>query len=165
MEKEIRKMGRGELQVFTEKLYLESQTLRKENETLKEQIQSREIHLQEAGSIAEAALQINGIFDAAQNAAEDYLENLKRLSDGAQAQADALLEETRKKCEIMETAAQKRAAEKLAETREECLRMSETAKQEANAQWESLKSRLDQYFQAHEGLKEQLGTLFSEVPL
>lgn len=40
---------------------------------------SRLIELNEAGSIAEAALRLNGIFEAAQRAAEQYLMNVKRL--------------------------------------------------------------------------------------
>lgn len=46
-----------------------------------EEIQaSRVIELEEAGSIAEAALRLNGIFEAAQRCAEQYLMNVKRLS-------------------------------------------------------------------------------------
>ena len=45
-----------------------------------EEIQaSRQIDLEEAGSIAEAALKLNGIFEAAQKAAEQYLINVKRV--------------------------------------------------------------------------------------
>ena len=42
------------------------------------------VELEEAGSIAEAALRINGVFEAAQRAAEQYLMNVKRL-DAAKA--------------------------------------------------------------------------------
>ena len=46
-----------------------------------EEIQaSRVIELEEAGSIAEAALRLNGIFEAAQRCAEQYLMNVKRIS-------------------------------------------------------------------------------------
>ncbi len=41
---------------------------------------SRVIELEEAGSIAEASLRLNGIFEAAQRCAEQYLMNVKRLS-------------------------------------------------------------------------------------
>mgnify|MGYP002508918071 FL=1 len=43
--------------------------------------QSRAIELEEAGSIAEAAIRINGVFEAAQKAAEQYLMNVRRLSE------------------------------------------------------------------------------------
>ena len=42
---------------------------------------SRIIELEEAGSIAEAALRINGVFEAAQRAAEQYLMNVKMMSE------------------------------------------------------------------------------------
>ncbi len=41
----------------------------------------RKIQIEEAGSIAEAALRLNGIFEAAQKAADQYLYNLQRMSD------------------------------------------------------------------------------------
>lgn len=53
-------------------------------ETSIEEMQaSRLIELSEAGSIAEAALRLNGIFEAAQRCAEQYLMNVKRLSQNA----------------------------------------------------------------------------------
>ncbi len=42
---------------------------------------SKAIELEEAGSIAEAAIRINGVFEAAQKAAEQYLMNVKMLSE------------------------------------------------------------------------------------
>ncbi len=42
---------------------------------------SRRIELDEAGSIAMAALKLNGVFDAAQRAADQYLYNLQLLID------------------------------------------------------------------------------------
>ena len=42
---------------------------------------SRTIELNEAGSIAEAAIRINGVFEAAQKAAEQYLMNVRELSE------------------------------------------------------------------------------------
>jgi Predicted membrane protein len=45
---------------------------------------SRLIELEEAGSIAEASLRLNGIFEAAQRCAEQYLMNVKRISQNTQ---------------------------------------------------------------------------------
>ena len=42
---------------------------------------SKEIHIARAGAIAEAALMLNGVFDAAQKAADQYLENVRRLAE------------------------------------------------------------------------------------
>lgn len=42
---------------------------------------SRKIQIEEAGSLAEAALRLNGIFETAQKAADQYLYNLQRMND------------------------------------------------------------------------------------
>ena len=47
--------------------------------TLQAEREKRDVELQEAGSIAEAALTLNGVFDAAQKAADLYLEQVRAL--------------------------------------------------------------------------------------
>lgn len=47
--------------------------------TLEEERHKREIELREAGSIAEAALRLNGVFEAAQRAADQYLEGIREM--------------------------------------------------------------------------------------
>jgi hypothetical protein len=78
-DKEIRKLKRTELL----EMLLDS---RKENEELKKQLREaniklndKRIMLDKVGSIAEAALHLNGVFEAAQNAADQYLENVKKI--------------------------------------------------------------------------------------
>lgn len=48
---------------------------------IKKMRESRFIELTEAGSIAEAALRLNGIFEAAQKAADQYLLNVKKMAE------------------------------------------------------------------------------------
>lgn len=55
--------------------------------TLAAEREDRRIELEEAGSIAEAALRLNGIFNAAQKAAEQYLYNIKLLHNKQLAEA------------------------------------------------------------------------------
>ena len=50
-------------------------------DTLEDWLTSRRIELTEAGNIAEAALRLNGIFEVAQQAAEQYFENLKMMAE------------------------------------------------------------------------------------
>lgn len=40
-------------------------------------LEARKLMCRESGSLAEAALKLNGVFEAAQKAADDYLANLK----------------------------------------------------------------------------------------
>ena len=61
--------------------------LQRQLEQLQTQLESREVHLAELGSIAEASLQLGGVFEAAQNAAEIYLKAAKERA--AEIEADA----------------------------------------------------------------------------
>lgn len=54
--------------------------------TIESERKKREIELEEAGSIAMAALKLNGVFEAAQKAADQYVYNMKkRAEDGEKA--------------------------------------------------------------------------------
>ncbi|MBQ2327043.1 MAG: DNA repair protein, partial [Clostridia bacterium] len=59
----------------------ENERLQEQVEELAAQLEDRRIMLEEAGSIAEASLRLNGVFQAAEKAAQQYLDNIKRLSD------------------------------------------------------------------------------------
>ena len=57
--------------------------LEKENEELKAALEDRRILIEQSGSLAEASLKLNKVFEAAQAAADQYLENI-RLRTGEQ---------------------------------------------------------------------------------
>lgn len=76
-EKELRKMSRMELIEIIYALEQNETILRQEKEQLEQQLKEREIRLAEAGSIAEAAIGLNKVFEAAQAAADQYLDSLK----------------------------------------------------------------------------------------
>lgn len=54
--------------------------LNQQREEMDAWLTSRRIELEEAGSIAEAALRLNDVFEAAQSAANQYIYNLRYLS-------------------------------------------------------------------------------------
>ena len=76
-DKELRKLKRIEILELLLEQSRENERLRAEIEEMKKKLEDREIAIKESGSIAEAALKLNGIFEAAQKAADQYLENLK----------------------------------------------------------------------------------------
>lgn len=53
--------------------------LQKELNETKELLEQKEIIMSESGSIAEASLKINKIFEVAQKAADDYLKNIEKI--------------------------------------------------------------------------------------
>lgn len=77
-EKELRRMSRPELIEIIYALKSNEESLQKKNAHLEEQLNDRTIQISEAGSIAEAALQLNDIFSTAQAAADDYLTSIKK---------------------------------------------------------------------------------------
>lgn len=75
----LKRMSRKEL---LELLFLQSKKIDKLTNELKETkelLTSKEIIIKESGSIAEASLKLNKIFENAQLAANQYLENIKRI--------------------------------------------------------------------------------------
>ena len=56
----------------------QNERLKKRIEELKEAVMNRDLAIEQAGSMAEAALALNGVFEAADEAAEQYKENIRR---------------------------------------------------------------------------------------
>lgn len=52
-----------------------------------EKLASKMLMIEESGSLAEAVLRLNGVFEAAESAAQQYLENIRARAEKA-AQAD-----------------------------------------------------------------------------
>ena len=93
-KKDLRRLRRQDLLEMLLELTKENEQLQKTNQQLEQNLQDRTISLQETGSVAEAALQLNGVFQAAQNAADQYLFNVRKRCDEMEAEA-------KRKCEEM----------------------------------------------------------------
>lgn len=78
-DKELKKLNRAELLELLLEQVEENEALRAEIAGLKEQLADRTIKIENAGSIAEAALRLNGVFEAAEAAAKQYIDSLKEL--------------------------------------------------------------------------------------
>lgn len=138
--KELRKLRRSELLELMVMLSKENEKLHEQIEFMNMQLDNRIIQLHDVGSIAEASIKISSVFEIAQDAADQYLENIRRLNDEAQIISDGLIEKARKKCVEMEAEVQ----------------------QDVDRKWSSLKERLDRYCEAHKELKEQLHALYEQ---
>ena len=57
----------------------ENEKLKNELDMANKKLQSRRIRIEEAGNIAEASLRLSNVFESAQAAATQYLENLEAL--------------------------------------------------------------------------------------
>lgn len=76
-EKELRKLKRVELLELLVEQTTEMEELKAQLEEAQKALEDRKILLEKAGSIAEAALALNRVFEAADRAARDYVASVK----------------------------------------------------------------------------------------
>ena len=80
-EKELRRLSRRELLEMLITRTMENERLTEELQQARKELSDRKIIQEHAGSMAEAALQLNGVFEAADRAAKQYLENIRRMAE------------------------------------------------------------------------------------
>lgn len=78
-DKELRRLSRSELLEMMISLTEENEKLKIRLEQAEAQLKDRRILVDKAGSIAEAALQLNHVFEAADRAVQQYLENVRQM--------------------------------------------------------------------------------------
>lgn len=76
-DRELRRLGRAELVDIIYELQSRNQQCEAEIEKLQKALDDKILKIASAGSIAEAALKLSGIFEAAQAAADQYLASLE----------------------------------------------------------------------------------------
>ena len=114
-------------------------------------LEARRLEMENAGSLAEAALALNDVFAAADNAAQQYLESIRRRSEALDAecaqreaactaQIEAQLQEAAEAAEALKAQAEARiAAAKAAEAQ---------AQAQAEAYWDKTAQRLIAFYNA-----------------
>ena len=80
-DKELRRLSRSELLEMLIAQTEENRQLKIRLERAEAQLRDRRIAVEKAGSLAEAALQLNRVFEAADKAAQQYLENVRLMSE------------------------------------------------------------------------------------
>lgn len=155
-ERELRKLGRTELLELLLDQSREVERLQKELDAAKAQLASREISIQQAGSIAEAALQLNGVFQAAQEACAQYTENIQRLSARQEEACARMEQETRERCQQQERETEERCAKREQESRAACDQMAADARTQSEAYWNDVSRKMQEYAASYEGLKVML---------
>ena len=147
-DQELRKLSRKDLLELLITQGRERDALQTELEQVKTALTNRQLQIEQAGSIAEASLQLNGVFEAGQAAAQQYLENIRQRSEQIEAVCDkreaacAQLEaETQRKVDQQLKEAARAAREMEAETRRKCQALETEAKEKAEAYWLEAKTK------------------------
>lgn len=166
-DRELRRMNRAELVEIIYALKQSEDQLKEQNAALTAQLEDRQLRISNAGSIAQAAMELNKVFEAAQAAADDYLHSVQvsqedasvtaantlaqarseaqRILEQAKADADQMRTQTQQECDALTAAAQ----QKCAQTEADCKAMVEKAEQEVQSRWQAFDRKanelLDQY--------------------
>ena len=133
-ERELRRLSRTDLLELLVAQRRENEQLRCLLDQVQAQLADRTIQINRAGSIAEASLQLSGIFNAAQDSCQYYIDNIKLLSE-RQSQV----------CQQMEQ-----------ETKEKCDQMVAEAEQKAQQCWDNCAAKIKQLVDSFEGLQQAM---------
>lgn len=126
-EKELRKMNRAMLlQLLIEQME-ENEKLQEQLNAAKAQLDERRIACENAGTLADAAVQINGVFEAAQAAAQQYLDNIRQMNESQEVA-----------CRKMESEAMRKAETIMAQADS----YKERAEKEADAYWDNVHDKV-----------------------
>lgn len=137
-DKELKHLNRGELlQMLIEQMD-ENKALQERLEQAESQLKDRRIMIEKAGTLAEASLALNGVFQAAEEASRQYLENIQRMSS----EQDAV-------CQAMERQAEEKAEKMI----EEAQMYRQRAQEEADEYWRQVKARAEALLKEHDALR------------
>lgn len=99
VNKELKKLNRRELVDVIYQLKKNEEQMQEQIAALEAELQDSRIHLSVAGSIAEAATDITGIFSVAQSTADLYLREIASMKKDAQRESEKTIQEAKKKVE------------------------------------------------------------------
>lgn len=139
-QKDLKRLSRADLLEMLVDQSAELQRMQMKYEAAQRALEQRTIMIDKAGSIAEAALQLNGVFEAAQASAQQYIDSVEALAQRKEDEAE------QKRIDNMMKNVQWRCTKMEQETRLRCAQMLERARVESQAYWDEVQDRLDAYY-------------------
>lgn len=158
-DRELRKLRREDLLQMLIEQSKEVERLRAKLSEAEKALDDRTIAINKAGSIAEAALQLSGIFDAAQSACQQYTENIIRLSKQEEALFSEAEAENQIKANNIIEEAKKQAVAIEENTKQQCEEMVKAAQERSQAYWDEISNKLERFYREHTALRELLSNL------
>ncbi len=76
-DSEFRKLNRAELLEMLIEVVKENDELKRNIQDLTDRLESKELMISESGSLSDAVLKLNGVFEAAENAVAQYMYNIE----------------------------------------------------------------------------------------
>ena len=97
-DKEFKRLGRAQLIEIIYQLQLQVDKLTEQNQALENALADKRMRINSAGTLADAALEINNCFQNAQMAANQYLEEIKAMREETVAKCDTKSTLTKRCC-------------------------------------------------------------------
>jgi len=146
-DKDLRHLSRAELLDILYEQQKRYEDSLAENQALRQQLEDRTLRIASAGSIAEAAIQVNGVFEAAQAAADQYLASVKAatadmVQKTAQRLREAILQDAKQQADKIVQDAQAQADRLLTESAAQI-----------DARWTEFQKNADALIHAHDELR------------
>ena len=107
-DKEMKRLSRAQLIEIIYQFQLQVDKLTEQNQELERELADKRLRLSSAGNIADAALEINNCLCSAQNAAEQYLNEIKVSQEEAEAERQRILSQARAEAEAIVAEAKKK---------------------------------------------------------
>lgn len=98
-DKEFKRLSRAQLIEIIYQLQLQLEELTNKNESLEDALADKRLRINNAGDLAKAALEINDCFQNAQNAADQYLNEVKEIIAKAEEKGQKIIEEAQAKAD------------------------------------------------------------------
>ena len=106
-DKEFKRLNRAQLIEIIYQLQLQIDKLNEEKQELESKLKDKRLRLKSVGNIAEAALEINNCFRSAQNAAKQYLNEIKVIREETEAQRQSILAKAQAEADAIIVSAKK----------------------------------------------------------
>ena len=106
-DKEFKRLSRAQLIEIIYRLQLELDKVNDEKQLLESELKDKRLRLSNAGNIADAALEISDCFRSAQNAAEQYLNEIKAIREETDTERQRILKEAKAEAKAIIAGAKK----------------------------------------------------------
>ena len=130
-DQEFKRLNRSELIEIIYQFQVKVDELTQDNKTLQTALEDKRLRHEQAGNIAEAALELNNVFQSAQTAAEQYLEEIRTRHAEADAACRVIRNNAVVDAEALTVKARAEAAAVVAQARAEAATIVAQARVEA----------------------------------
>ena len=127
-DKDMKKLGRAELLQMLIEQAKENDVLKEELAELNGRLEERRITIDNAESLADASLKLSGVFEAADAAASQYIENIHE--------------------------AETRAAKIIEDAQREADEIVRSAQAESDTYWKNVSAQVEELYEEYIGLRE-----------